>query len=167
MELDRTVPKDPFSFTTADRKWDIMVGEGCLIAQEKSESENCSVFSDSLWPYGLYNLPGSSVHGIFQSRMLKWVAISYYRGYSWPRDQTQVSCITGGFFTIWATWEYIPKIGNDILVCSQGRFPLSHFHQHENMLKQVVFFNALILYLLCSHFSASHDSKLSETEPLP
>ena len=36
--------------------------------------------------------PGSSVHGIFQAGILKWVAISYFRGSSWPRDQTQVSC---------------------------------------------------------------------------
>ena len=47
----------------------------------------------------LYNpmdcsLPGSSVHGIFQARILKWVAISYSRGYSRPRDWTRVSCIS-------------------------------------------------------------------------
>ena len=45
--------------------------------------------------------PGSSVHGIFQAKLLEWVAISYSRGSSWPKDQTQVShfsCI-GGFFT--------------------------------------------------------------------
>ena len=34
------------------------------------------------------NLPGSSVHGIFQARVLEWVAISFSRGHSWPRDQT-------------------------------------------------------------------------------
>ena len=35
--------------------------------------------------------PGSSVHGIFQARILAWVAISYSRGSSWPRDQSSVS----------------------------------------------------------------------------
>ena len=35
-----------------------------------------------------YNLPGSSVHGIFQARILEWVAISSSRGSSWPRDWT-------------------------------------------------------------------------------
>ena len=35
----------------------------------------------------------------FQARMLEWVAISYSRGYSWPSDQTWVSCIAGRFFT--------------------------------------------------------------------
>ena len=51
------------------------------------------------------SLPGSSVHGIFQARVLDWVAISFSRGSSWPRDQTQVSCIVGRCFTIWATRE--------------------------------------------------------------
>ena len=38
------------------------------------------------------NQPGSSVHGIFQARVLEWVAISYSRGSSWLRDQTHISC---------------------------------------------------------------------------
>ena len=45
------------------------------------------------------SLPGSSVHGILQARILsEWVAIPFSRGYSWPRDGTQVSCIAGRFF---------------------------------------------------------------------
>ena len=47
-----------------------------------------------------YHLPGSSVHGIFQARVLEWVAISFFRGSSQPRDRSWVSCIAGGFFTI-------------------------------------------------------------------
>ena len=47
--------------------------------------------------------PGSSVHGILLAGMLKWVAILFSRGWSWPRDQTHVSCLAGEFFTIWAT----------------------------------------------------------------
>ena len=43
--------------------------------------------------------PGSSVHGISQARILEWVPISFSRGSSWPRDQTCISCIAGGFFT--------------------------------------------------------------------
>ena len=46
--------------------------------------------------------PGSSVHGILQARILEWVAIPLSRGSSWPRDRTQVSCIVGRFFTVWA-----------------------------------------------------------------
>ena len=40
------------------------------------------------------NLPGSSVHGIFQARILEWVAISFSRGSSWPRDQTHISWVS-------------------------------------------------------------------------
>ena len=47
--------------------------------------------SNSLQPHGL---PASSVHGIFQERILEWVAISFSRGYSWPRGRTYVSCIS-------------------------------------------------------------------------
>ena len=46
------------------------------------------------------NLPGSPVHGIFQARVLEWVAISFSRRSSQPRDQTQVSSIAGRHFTI-------------------------------------------------------------------
>ena len=43
--------------------------------------------------------PGSSVHGMLQARILEWVAISFSKGSSQLRDQTQVSCIAGWFFT--------------------------------------------------------------------
>ena len=47
--------------------------------------------------------PGSSVHGILQARILEWVAVSFSRGSSRPRDRTQVSCIGGRRFNLWAT----------------------------------------------------------------
>ena len=46
---------------------------------------------------------GSSVHGILQARALEWVAMPSSRGSSQPRDQTKVSHIAGGFFTVRAT----------------------------------------------------------------
>jgi len=49
------------------------------------------------------NLPGSPVHGILWARILEWVAISFSRGSSWPRDRTRVSCVADIFFTNWAT----------------------------------------------------------------
>ena len=52
-----------------------------------------SVVSDSSRPYG-FNPPGSSVYGILQARILEWVAISFSRGSSWPRDRTQVFYIS-------------------------------------------------------------------------
>ena len=49
--------------------------------------------------------PGSSVHGISQARILEWVVISFYRGSSWPRDWTRVSCTGRWIFHLWATRE--------------------------------------------------------------
>ena len=49
------------------------------------------------------SLPGSFVHGIFQARVREWVAISFSRGSSQPRNQIRVSCIVGRCFTLWAT----------------------------------------------------------------
>ena len=51
------------------------------------------------------NLPGSSVYGIFQARILEWAAISFSRRSSQPRDRTQASCTADRGFTIWATRE--------------------------------------------------------------
>ena len=48
---------------------------------------------------------GSSVHGIFQARVLEWIAISFSRESSRPRNRTQVSHIAGSHFTVWATRE--------------------------------------------------------------
>ena len=52
-----------------------------------------------------YSLPGSSVHGILRARILEWVAISFSRISSQPRDWTLVSCTAGRFFTSWTTRE--------------------------------------------------------------
>ena len=49
------------------------------------------------------SLPGSSVHGIFQAKMLEWVVISFSRALSWTRDQTHSPA--SGFFTTEATRE--------------------------------------------------------------
>ena len=51
------------------------------------------------------SLPGSSIHGILQARILEWVAISFSRGSSQPRDWTWISRNTGRHFTIWTTRE--------------------------------------------------------------
>ena len=48
-------------------------------------------------------LPGFSVHGIFQARVLEWVTISFFRRCSRPGDWTPVSRIVGRHFTLWAT----------------------------------------------------------------
>ena len=66
-----------------------------------------------------WSLSGSSVHGILQARILEWVAYPFSRGSSWLRNGTEVSCITGRFFTSWATrdapivltlWTFVSKV---------------------------------------------------------
>ena len=52
---------------------------------------------------------GSSAHGIFQARILEWVAISFSKVSSQPKDRTRVSHIVGRRFTFWATREVIHK----------------------------------------------------------
>ena len=87
-----------------DEKWphavsNIWVGSllsfGCCISSIMSVAfwYVCSFVSNSLWPHGC-NPPGSSAHGIFQARILEWVAISYSRGSSRPMDWTQVSRVS-------------------------------------------------------------------------
>ena len=69
--------------------------------REKSESESEVAQSrPTLCDPMDCSLSGSSVHGILQARILEWVAISFFRGSSQPRDQTQVSHIAGRCFTI-------------------------------------------------------------------
>ena len=87
------------------RLWPFMyiTGDVRLIAAE-SESEvaqSCPTLCDPVD----CSLPGSSVHGIFQARVLEWTAISFSRGSSWPRDRTRVSCIVDRRFTVWTARE--------------------------------------------------------------
>ena len=63
-----------------------------------------SVVSDSLRPMDC-SPPSSSIHRILQARILEWVAISFSRGFSWPRDRTQVSHIAGRRFNLCTTRE--------------------------------------------------------------
>ena len=73
-----------------------------------------SVMSSSLQSHGLYSLPGSSVHGIFQARILEWVAISYSKGSFWCRDWTHVSYIScSGRWILYhcTSWEACVTVG--------------------------------------------------------
>ena len=85
-------------------------------------------------------LPGSSIHGISQARVLKWVAISFFRGFSQTRDPTQVSRIVGRRFTVLATREVratkveaigqkVLEINNAINLITLEFFPIRLFYQ--------------------------------------
>ena len=81
-----------------------------------SVSVGRSVVPDSCDPVG-YSPPGSSVHGMLLAKILEWVAISFSRVSSRPRGWTWVSCIAGGFFTVWAPGlnftDKLQKLPND------------------------------------------------------
>ena len=54
----------------------------------------CAHPCPTLWDSMDCSPPGSSDHGLFQARILEWVAISYSRGSSQPRDRTRVPCVS-------------------------------------------------------------------------
>ena len=85
------------------------------------------------------SLPGSSVHGILQVRMLEWVAISFSRASSWPRD----ACIAGRLFTIWATREAQTQVVYNFLVAMLK-------NKKKRELTLIVF---KLLYLKCYCFN--------------
>ena len=78
-----------------------------LVPWKRSEvSQLCPTLCDPMD----CSLPGSSIQGILQARILEWVAISFSRRSSRPRDWTRVSRIVGGRFTVWATREALPVL---------------------------------------------------------
>ena len=66
----------------------------------KSENE-VTQSCPTLWDPMDSSLPGSSIHRIFQARVVEWAAISFSRGSSQSRDRTWVSCIADRHFTAW------------------------------------------------------------------
>ena len=73
----------------------------CITLSESEVAQSCLTLYDPMD----CSLSGSSVHGIFQARVLEWIAISFSRGSSRPRNRTRVSRIAGRRFTVWATRE--------------------------------------------------------------
>ena len=80
-----------------------------LESERKKESEVTQLCATPCDPTDC-SLPGSSVHGFFQARVLEWVASSFSRGSSRPKDQTQVSRTVGRRFTVWANREVMTNL---------------------------------------------------------
>ena len=79
----------------------------CLIPERQSEvTQSCPTLCGPMD----CSLPDSSIHGFFWARILEWVAISFSRRSSRLRHWTQISCIVGRCFTIWATREDISSL---------------------------------------------------------
>ena len=76
------------------------------------------------------SLLGSSVHGIFQARILEWVTISFSRRSSRPRDRTWISHIVGRRFTVWAT-----RVAYDKILCigiDMGRYIVNYIVKFQS-----------------------------------
>ena len=84
-----------------DRTWVLPHYRQLLYHLSREVTQLCPTLCDPMD----CSLPGSSVHGIFQAMVLEWIAISFSRWSSWPRDWTQVSRIVDRSFTTWATRE--------------------------------------------------------------
>ena len=96
----------------------------CLEMQDLSFLRVCSVVSDSATPWTV-------AHRASQARILEWVAISFSRGSSWPRDQTRVSCIGRQIYYHRATWE-----------------ALQDLRSHPNQLNENLYFNKISRWLV-------------------
>ena len=114
--------------------------------RESKVTQSCPTLCDPMD----CSLPGSSIHGIFQARILEWIAISFSRRSFWPRDWTQVPCIVGRRFTVWATrevaeWRQQPK--KYILMCFDECIYLYN-HYHKSRFKIFPSFHEIVLYNL-------------------
>ena len=83
---------------------DLQIHISNVVVKEESESDITQSCRTLCGPMDC-SPPHSSVHGIFQARVLEWVIISFSRRSSWPRDWTRVSHTAGRRFTVWATRE--------------------------------------------------------------
>ena len=102
----------PLSPKAIEDTWDRLTGP----ESESEVAQSCV----TLWPLGP---PGPSVHGIFQARILEWVAIFFSRRSSWPRDWTCVLRFLLGrqilyYCTIWGALLYSRGIITSFMLCS-------------------------------------------------
>ena len=74
--------------------------------------------------------PGSSVHGILQARILEWVAISFSRGYFWPKDRTYISCTGRRILYHWTIWE-APIKNSGIFIIERQK------DSHDTLLRKI------------------------------
>ena len=95
------IPVHNFSSSWTDTLYPLKNNSSFLPSHSLCESESHPVVSDSLQPHGY------TVHGILQASVLERVAVPISQGSFHPRNRTGVSCITGGFFTSWATREVL------------------------------------------------------------
>ena len=114
--------------------------------------------------------PGSSVHWIFQARILEWVVISFSRGTSWLRDWTRISCTGGRFSTDWATREALCILNHHTVylknhiysICGGGVCVYSFITsvKLEKIMKIYIFGIFMMLPLLKKIYASANDTLL-------
>ena len=118
--------------------------------------------------------PDSSVHGIFQAKILKWVSISSSRGSCWPRDWNQVSSVSrirGKFFTAEPSWKpiYLSYFNLHffdmrclasfcMFICHLYIFFSEVSFQFLSHLQMIQFFNLIFKFFLLLNFKNVKDS---------
>ena len=116
------------------------------------------VCSLSQWCPTVWGPPHASVRGVFQARVLEWVALSFSRGSSWPRDGTGISCISCLDRPTGTPGKPMEKI-------------LAFYNVYSNSFPQVAFFLVILpmlfllyghLILLCSQITKSFISQLQD-----
>ena len=107
-----------------------------LEERESEVAQSCPTLCDPMD----CSLSGSSVHGIFQARVLEWIAISFSRGSSRPRSRTQVSLIAGRRFTIWAKSIDVIKWMKKEKKKEKSTIT-GHLERHRGIRKSTDFFN--------------------------
>ena len=101
-------------YTNTEHRLHTITGES-----ESEVAQSCPTLCDPM----ACRLPGSSLHGILQARVLEWVAISFSRGSSRRRGRTLDSRIPGRRFNLWATREAVTITGNYMQKISQTPKP--------------------------------------------
>ena len=81
--------------------------------------------------------PDSSVHGVFQARLLEWVTISYSRGSSWPRERNSVFCVSwNGRWILYQSTFWEDWLSGNICIKHQGSFPLGYLTLHSSFFSE-------------------------------
>ena len=124
------------------------------LEREREVAQSCPTLCDPMD----CSLPGSSIHGIFQARVLEWVAVSFSRGSSWPRDWTRVSCIAGRRFTLWATREaLISCLKKDCqhyfqFICVLVKISGNHIKPKQTTIEKILVYRIKLLEGRCWHW---------------
>ena len=107
------------------------------------------------------SLPGSSIHGVFQARILEWGAISFSRWASQLRGWTQFSSIVGSCFTIWATRDVFFRVPTSVSQGWEQKDKQSFYNWNFEM---IIIIRWLWMYTMLMALNPSHEAP---SIPLP